>query len=176
MHLSDLKNLHVERARRHGRHQRGRRRQPHAQAGADLRAPEEPGEEGGSDLRRRNAGGAARRLRLPALAGYFIPRRARTTSTCQPVADPALQSAHRRHDRRRDPDAEGRRALLRAGQGRQGQRRAARELQAQDPLREPDAATTRPSTSSSSATSRPKKTSPAASSTSSRRSARDSAA
>ena len=61
----------------------------------------------------------------------------------QPVADPPLQSAHRRLDRRRDPHAEGRRALLRAGQGRQGQRRAARELQAQDPVREPDAAVPR---------------------------------
>ena len=57
-----------------------------------------------------------------------------------PVADPPLQPAHRRHDRGRDPHAEGRRALLRAGQGRQGQRRAAREREEQDPVREPDAA------------------------------------
>ena len=41
------------------------------------------------------------------------------------VADPPLQPAHRRHDRRRDPHAEGRRALFRAGEGRQGQRRTA---------------------------------------------------
>jgi transcription termination factor Rho len=47
-----------------------------------------------------------------------------TTST-SPPPDPPLQPAHRRHDRRRDPHAQGRRALLRAGQGRQGQRRAA---------------------------------------------------
>ena len=57
-----------------------------------------------------------------------------------PVADPPLQPAHRRLDRGRDPHAEGRRALLRAGQGRQGQRRAARDRQEQDPVREPDAA------------------------------------
>ena len=59
------------------------------------------------------------------------------------VADPPLQPAHRRHDRGRDPHAEGRRALLRAGQGRQGQRRAAREREEQDPVREPDAAVPR---------------------------------
>ncbi len=42
-----------------------------------------------------------------------------------------------RLDRGGDPNAEGRRALLRAGQGRQGQLRAARERQEQDPLRKP---------------------------------------
>ena len=38
-----------------------------------------------------------------------------------------LQPAHRRHDRRRSAHAQGRRALLRADQARQGQRRPARE-------------------------------------------------
>ena len=42
------------------------------------------------------------------------------------LADPPLQPAHRRLDRGRDPHAEGRRALLRAGQGRQGQQRGPR--------------------------------------------------
>jgi transcription termination factor Rho len=36
--------------------------------------------------------------------------------------DPPLQPAHRRHDRRRGAGAQGRRALLRAGQGRPRQR------------------------------------------------------
>ena len=56
-----------------------------------------------------------------------------------PVPDPPLQPAHRRQHRRRDPHAQGRRALLRAGQGGQGQRGAAGELEAQDPVREPHA-------------------------------------
>ena len=59
------------------------------------------------------------------------------------LADPPLQPAHRRLDRGRDPHAEGRRALLRAGQGRQGQRRDPREREEQDPVREPDAAASR---------------------------------
>ncbi len=58
----------------------------------------------------------------------------------QPVADPPLQPAHRRLDRRRSPHPEGRRALLRAGQGRQGQRLPAGGVEAQDHVREPDAA------------------------------------
>ena len=49
-------------------------------------------------------------------------------------------------------------------------------VEAQDPVREPDAAAPERASSSSSATSRPRRTSPAASSTSSRRSARASAA
>ena len=81
----------------------------------------------------------ARRLRLPALARHLVPRQHRRHLHLA-VADPPLQPAHRRHDRRRDPHAEGRRALLRAGQGRQGQLRAAGERQDQDPVREPDAA------------------------------------
>ena len=103
----------------------------------------------------------ARRLRLPALARHELPRRHRRHLHLA-VADPPLQPAHRRHDRGRDPHAQGRRALLRAGQGRQGQRRAAGEREAQDPLREPDAALPRRSAHRSSATSRPRRTSPAA--------------
>jgi transcription termination factor Rho len=76
-------------------------------------------------LRRRHAGGAARRLRLPALARDFLPREHRRHLRLA-LADPPLQPAHRRLDRRRDPHPQGRRALLRAGQGRQGQRRGAR--------------------------------------------------
>src|SRR6185503_7323955 len=42
--------------------------------------------------------------------------------------------------RRFNLHTERRRALFRTGEGRQGQRRIAREFQAQDPVREPDAA------------------------------------
>jgi len=79
------------------------------------------------------------RLRLPALARHFLPRE-HGRHLRQPLADPALQPAHRRFDRGRDPHAQRRRALLRSGQGRQGQRRRARGLQAQDPVRESHAA------------------------------------
>ena len=57
-----------------------------------------------------------------------------------PEPDPPLQPAHRRHGRGRGAGAQGRRALLRAGQGRPRQRRDARGEQAQDHVREPDAA------------------------------------
>ncbi len=75
-------------------------------------------------------------LRSP---GHFLPREHRRHLRLA-LADPALQPAHRRLDRGRDPHAEGRRALLRAGQGRQGQRRGPRGGEEQDPVREPDAA------------------------------------
>ena len=45
----------------------------------------------------------------------------------QPEPDPPLQSAHRRFHLRPDPPAEGRRALLRAAQGRRDQLRFARK-------------------------------------------------
>ena len=56
------------------------------------------------------------------------------------VADPQVRSADRRHGLRADPSAEGRRALLRADQGRGGQLRGARPGARQAVLREPDAA------------------------------------
>jgi hypothetical protein len=80
-----------------------------------------------------------RRFRLPALARHLLPRQHRRHLR-QPESDPAFQPAHRRHDRRRNPYAQGRRALFCAGQGRQDQRRTARGVEEQDPLREPDAA------------------------------------
>src|SRR6266568_4486963 len=91
-------------AARNGDGERSRRRQPHAQAGADLCAAEEPRQEGRIDLRRRHAGSAARRLRLPALARHLLPRLDRRHLR-QPVADPALQPPYRGLDRRRDQDA-----------------------------------------------------------------------
>ena len=56
------------------------------------------------------------------------------------VADPQVRPAHRRHRVGRHPAAEGRRALLRADQGRGDQLRAAREDEGEDLLREPHAA------------------------------------
>ena len=56
------------------------------------------------------------------------------------VADPPLRPAHRRHRLRPGPAAEGRRALLRADQGRGDQLRAAGGRAQQDLLRQPDAA------------------------------------
>ena len=94
---------------------------------------------GDTDFRRRRARSAAGRLRLPALARHLY-----LASTddiyISPVANPPLQPAYRRHDRRRSAHAERRRALFRAGQGGQGQRRTAGGLETQDPVRKPDAA------------------------------------
>ena len=71
------------------------------------------------------------RLQLPARPGRHL-RLA--------LADPPLQPAHRRHGARDGAPAEGRRALLRAPQGRLDQRRAARGEPGEGPLRQPDAA------------------------------------
>ena len=122
---------------RQGARRAGRDR--HAQAGADLRDPEGAGREERPDLLRRRARSAAGRLRLPARAGLQLPagpgRHLRLA-----VADPQVRSAHRRHRVRPDPAAQGRRALLRAAQGRSGQLRAAGTGAREDLLRQPDAA------------------------------------
>ena len=70
MHLPNSRAKHVTELLEMANANGDRRRQPHAQAGPDLRDPEEAGEEGRADLRRRRARSAARRLRLPALARH----------------------------------------------------------------------------------------------------------
>ena len=90
-------------------------------------------------LLRRRARDAARRLRLPARARLQLPARPRRHLRL-PVADPQVRPAHRRHGVGPDPAAEGRRAVLRADQGRGGQLRAAGPGAREDLLREPDAA------------------------------------
>ncbi len=59
-------------------------------------------------------------------AGRLVPRGPRRHLR-QPEPDPPLQPAHGRHRLRPDPHAEGRRALLRAAEGRRDQPRRARE-------------------------------------------------
>ena len=127
-----------------GRH---RRRRP-AQAGADLQDPADAGRKERPDLLRRRARMPARRLRLPARARVQLSARPRRRLRFA-LADPPLRSAHRRHHLRPDPPAQGRRALLRAHQGRRDQLRAARGSAQQDLLRQPDAALSQTSGSSS---------------------------
>ena len=122
-----------------GRGAGDRERRPPAQAGADVRDHEEARQGRRAGLRRWRAGGAARRLRLPALDRHQLHGvHRRHLPVAEP--DPPLQPPHRRHDRRRGARPQGRRALLRAGQGRPRQRRDARGEQAQDHVRELDAA------------------------------------
>ena len=126
------------RAHQDGRGAGDRERRPPAQAGADVRDHEEARQGRRAGLRRRRARGAARRLRLPALdRGQLHGVDRRHLPVAEP--DPPLQPAHRRHGRRRGARAQGRRALLRAGQGRPRERPDARGEQAQDHVREPDA-------------------------------------
>ena len=65
-----------------------------------------------------------------------------TTSTSARPGAP-LWPAHRRHGGRRDPRAQGRRALLRPGQGQQDQLRRSRGAAPSHQLRQPDAALSR---------------------------------
>ena len=120
----------------------GRKRQHHAQAGADVRDPQAARHARDRHHRRRRRRSAVRRLRLSALAGIELPLRARRhLRLAQP--DPPLRPAHRRHRRRPHPLAEGRRALFRAAQGQHDQFRGPREGAPQDQLRQPDAALSR---------------------------------
>ncbi len=93
-----------------------RKRQHHAQAGADVRDPQAARDSGNRHYRRRRGRGSIRwiwisaltRCQLSAGAGRYL---------CLALADPPLRPAHRRHAGRPDPFAEGRRALFRAAQG-----------------------------------------------------------
>ena len=138
--LNELKRKPPTAAARAGRRPRhpGRRR-PRAQAGRHLPDPEGACPRRRRHLRRRRARNPAGRLRLPARSGRILSGRSRRHLHLA-VADPPLQPAHRRLHHRPHPPAEGRRALLRAAQGRQHQRRAARGVEEQDPVREPHAA------------------------------------
>ena len=124
--------------------------------------------------RRGRRRGAAGRLRLPALARFQLSARPRR-HLCLALADPELRPAHRRHGRGPDPQPQGWRALFRAAQGQHDQFRGPGEDQAQDPLRQPDAALSRRAAEAGGRRIRPRRISRRASSTSSRRSARASA-
>ena len=78
-----------------------------------------------------------------------------------PVADPPLRPAHRRHRRRPDPRAQGRRALFRPAEGHHDQFRGPREDQAQGPFRQSDAALSRRAAEDGARRSRPSRTRPA---------------
>ena len=168
----EVQNSH--RTHRVRRRARGRERQHHAQAGADVRDPEAIGVARGRDHRRRRRRGAAGRLRLPALRRFELSVGSRRhLRVAEP--DPEIRPAHRRHRRRPDPRPEGRRALLRAAQGQHDQFRRPRKDPPQGPLRQPDAALSRPSASSSRSKIRRARITRRASSTSCRRSAKASA-
>ena len=79
---------------RHCAKPRHRSRQPSAQAGADVRHPEAQGPQRRPDFRRRRAGSAARRLRLPAHARNVVSGQSGRHLHLA-LADPALQPAHR---------------------------------------------------------------------------------
>ena len=83
-----------------------------------------PRREERADLLGGRAREAAGRLRLPPRARLQLPARARRRLRLA-VPDSQVRPAHRRHRVRPGPPAEGRRALLRAAQGRGGQLRAA---------------------------------------------------
>ena len=86
--------------------------------------------------------GAARRLRLPALARGELSRRPRRhLHLAQP--GPQVRPAHRRHGRRRDPRAQGRRALFRADPADRGQFRRSRRGPPPRQFRQSDAALSR---------------------------------
>ena len=124
-------------ADREGSH--GRRRDRHAQAGADLPDPEGADRAERLHLLRGRPRGAAGWLRIPARAGLQLPAGAGRHLRLA-VADSQVRSADRRHGLGSDPAAEGRGALFRAHQGRGGQLRSARAGARQAVLREPDAA------------------------------------
>ena len=122
---------------------RGRERQRHAQAGADVRHPQAAGFQGDRHHRHRRRRGAAGRFRLPALARRQLPAGAgRHLRVALP--DPALCAEDRRHGRGPDPQPQRGRALLRAAQGQQDQLRGPRQAAPQGALRQPHPALSHP--------------------------------
>ena len=121
---------------------RGRKRQHHAQAGADVRHSQTALDARDRYHRRRRGRGALRWVRLPALARSELPagtgRHLRLA-----LADPSLWIAHRRHHRRSHPLAQGRRALFCAAQGQHHQFRGPGESAPQGQLRQPHPALSR---------------------------------
>ena len=134
-----IQEQEADRADRLRRIARGRERQRHAQAGADVRDPEEARRAGRRDHRRRRGRSAAGRLRLPALGQRQLSARSRRHLHLA-LADPALLAEDRRYGRGTDPQPEGRRALFRAAQGQHDQFRRSGKDPAQDPFRQSDAA------------------------------------
>ena len=120
----------------------GRKRQHHAQAGADVRHPQEPRDRRDRHHRRRRRRGSLRRLRLPPLARCELPARPRRHLRLA-LADPPLRPAHRRHHRRPHPQPQGRRTLFCAAEGQHAQFRRPGKGQAQGQFRQPHAAVSR---------------------------------
>ena len=142
MNLQDLKHKSPAELLEFAEEPADRERQHPAPAGHDVRDPEAAGGERHRHPRRRRARSAAGRVRLPALARGQLPARPRR-HLCQPEPGAALRPADRRHGRRPDPRAQGRRALFRPAQGQQDQFRRAGEDPPPDQLRQPDAALSR---------------------------------
>ena len=146
--LAELKEMGIQKLAAVAKSPRDPGRRHHEEAGAGVPDPARPGREGRAHLLRGRARDPARRLRLPARARVLLPagpgRHLRLA-----LADPQVRPAHRRHDQRPDPPAQGGRALLRPHQGGRRQLRAARPLEGEDLLRQPDAALSRRTGSSS---------------------------
>ena len=119
-----------------------RRRDGHAQAGADL--PDTQGADRAERLHLlgRRARSAARRVRVPSRARLQLPAGARRHLRVA-VADPEVRSADRRHRVGPDSVAERGRAVLCPHQGRSGQLRGSRPGARKAVLREPDTALSR---------------------------------
>ena len=122
--------------------ERGRKRQHHAQAGADVRHSQTTRDPGNRHHRRRRRRGPLRRFRLPALAGCELS--AGTGRYLRlALADPPLRPAYRRHHRRPHPQPERRRTLFCAAEGQHAQFRRPGKGQAQGQFRQSDAAVSR---------------------------------
>ena len=139
LNISELKDMSIQKLTQVAKELNVAGATGHAQAGADLPDPEGADRAERIHLLRRRPRGAARRLRLPARARLQLPARPGRHLRVA-LADSQVRSADRRHGLRPDSAAEGRRALLRADQGRGGQLRSARSGARQAVLREPDAA------------------------------------
>ena len=143
MKLQDLKAKTPAELARLRRGARGRERQHHAQAGADVRASSSSSPRKEIDIIGEGVvevlSDGFGFLRSP--EANYLPGPGRHLRLA--LADPPLRPAHRRHHRRPDPLAQGRRALLRAAQGQHDQFRGPREGPPQGQLRQPDAALSR---------------------------------
>ena len=123
----------------HGEDRGHRRVHGAEEAGPDLQDPQGAGQAERPDVRRGDARGPARRLRLPPEPRLQLPPLPRRhLRLAQP--DPPVRPQDRRDRLGPDPAAQGERALLRPAAGRGDQLRGPRQAQREGRLRRPDAA------------------------------------
>ena len=138
-HISELQQMTIPQLLKVAQGREADRVHGPEEAGPDLQDPQGARQAERPDVRRGHAGGAARRLRLPAQPRLQLPALPRRHLHLA-VADPPLRPAHRRRRGRPDPAAQGERTLFRPAARRGHQLPGSGYPDAESRLRRSDAA------------------------------------